>query len=81
MILKLDGNVSGPWVNELRHACSSAMGNRPTTKRVVLDLADVQFIDTTGIQLFRELLAQQVSFSNPSAFVAEQLKEMSNGRE
>jgi anti-anti-sigma regulatory factor len=80
VILKLDGQVSGPWVNELRRACAGAKGDGLTPNRLVLDLTELQFIDATGIQLFRELAAQHVSFSNPSAFVAEQLKEVSDGR-
>lgn len=79
VILKLDGNVSGPWVNELRRACSGALGKGPKTKHLVLDLAEVLFIDSAGIELFRELAAQRVRFSNPSAFIAEQLKEVSHG--
>jgi anti-anti-sigma factor len=78
VILKLDGNISGPWVNELRRACGDARGARPI--RLVLDLAEVQFIDSAGIELFRDLASQGVRFSHPSAFVAQQLKEVSNGR-
>jgi anti-anti-sigma factor len=81
VILKLDGNVTGPWVNELRRACDTAIGNGPRPKRLILDLAEVHFVDSTGIRLFRDLVAQRVSLSNASAFVAEQLKEGSNGRE
>jgi anti-anti-sigma regulatory factor len=80
VILKLDGSVSGAWVNELRRACRGAMGSgsRPEHKHLVLDLAGVRFIDSAGIELFRELGTQRVCFSNPSAFVAEQLKEVSH---
>jgi hypothetical protein len=40
----------------------------------VLDLAEVSFIDTDGLELFRQLSAERVSLSNCSPFTAEQLK-------
>jgi len=45
---------------------------------LVLDLADVFFIDVDGVALFRELAARRVTLTNGSLFVTEQLKGMVN---
>ena len=75
--LRLEGQVTGPWVEELRRTCDQMLektghhGNR-----LVLDLAEVSFIDADGVALFRELTARRVLVTNCSPFVAEQLKEV-----
>jgi hypothetical protein len=73
--LRLEGEVSGPWVGELRRVCADLLGNNGhSTSDLVLDLAGVSFLDAEGIALFRELAGQLVRFSSGSLFVAEQLK-------
>jgi anti-anti-sigma factor len=76
--LKLEGQVRGQWVEELRLACDDALDRRPES--LVLDLADVSFIDTAGLDLFRELASRGIVFHNCSLFAAEQLKAVANGR-
>jgi anti-anti-sigma factor len=78
--LRLEGEVSGPWVHELRRVCAEALDhNGHGTAPLVLDLAAVHFIDSAGIGLFQELVARRVVLTNCSVFVAEQLKEVGNG--
>jgi anti-anti-sigma regulatory factor len=73
--LRLDGQVTGPWVEELRRACAETLGNNGHDQNhLVLDLAGVSFLDADGVALFRELAARRVSFTNCSTFIAEQLK-------
>jgi ABC-type transporter Mla MlaB component len=73
--LRLDGQVTGPWVAELRRVCVEALGNNGHAKsHLALDLAGVSFLDADGIALFRELAARRVRFTNCSTFIAEQLK-------
>ena len=69
--LRLEGHVSGPWVEELRGVCERllAQGQQPT-----LDLAGVSFLDRDGITLVRGLAARHVALINRSPFVAEQLR-------
>jgi anti-anti-sigma factor len=73
--LRLEGRVTGPWVEELRRVCTKTLGNnRHSTEHLVIDLAGVSFLDAAGIALFHELAARRVLFTNCSSFVAEQLR-------
>jgi anti-anti-sigma regulatory factor len=76
--LRLEGKVSGPWVEELRRACDEILGSLAHRNWLVLDLADVSFIGADGLALFRELMARRVVVTNCSPFVAEQLKEVAD---
>jgi len=68
--LRLEGQVAGPWVDELRRAYTDAAAlERPIT----LDLKDVTFIDAAGVA-FIEDVATTVTLVNCSLFAAEQLK-------
>jgi anti-anti-sigma regulatory factor len=70
--LRLEGQVSGPWVEELRRSCERALA---TGSRLILDLADVSFIDRDGVALCSRLQRHQVTFLHCSPFVTEQLKQ------
>ena len=60
---------------ELRRVCAETLGNNGHGGNyLVLDLAGISFLDADGVALFRELAARRVSFTNSSAFIAEQLK-------
>jgi anti-anti-sigma regulatory factor len=73
--LRLEGQVTGPWVQELRRVCTETLGNNGrSTEHLIIDLAGVSFLDADGIGLFRELAARRVLFTNCSSFVAEQLR-------
>lgn len=69
--LRLEGVVTGPWVEELRRSCERALGR---SRRLTLDLANVSFVDRSGVVLFGELTRRDVVLSNCSGFVEEQLK-------
>ena len=69
--LRLEGQVIGPWVEELRGVCERLLAQgQPLT----LDLAGVSFLDRDGITLLRGLAARHVALINRSPFVAEQLR-------
>ena len=79
VLFRLEGQVSGPWIQELRRVCNETLGdNGGAGQRLVLDLADVSFIDADGVALFRELTARHVKVTNSSLFVTEQLKEVTD---
>lgn len=73
--LRLEGQVTGPWVEELRRVYAEISGSNGHTKgHIVIDLAGVSFLDADGIALFHELAARRVLLTNCSSFVAEQLR-------
>jgi anti-anti-sigma regulatory factor len=65
-VLKLEGRLLGPWVDELRRACAD-LENPPG--RLCLDLAAVTFVDAAGARLLRELRQQHVTLTGCSGFV------------
>jgi len=67
---RVEGEVKGPWVAELRRACEDVLSK---DIRLILDLAGVSFINLEGSDLFRSLRKRQVDFMNPSSFITEQL--------
>jgi hypothetical protein len=69
--LRLEGQLIGPWVEELERSCTEG---RTNGARLVLDLVGVSFIDNEGLALLRSLTDGAVTVINPSHFVAEQLK-------
>ena len=69
--LRLEGEVMGPWVQEVKKACEPFLGNG---HRLTLDLGDVSLVDRDGIALLRELRRAQVRLVNGSPFLTEQLK-------
>jgi outer membrane protein TolC/anti-anti-sigma regulatory factor len=48
--LQLEGKLSGPWVGELER-CWSALTSTSGAKKIVVDLADTDFVDEAGKQL------------------------------
>jgi ABC-type transporter Mla MlaB component len=70
--LQLEGNLAGPWVEELRSLSDQALAQQKT---VSLDLEKVRFVDPHGVSLLRDLARKQVSHVNCSPFVSQQLKE------
>jgi ABC-type transporter Mla MlaB component len=70
---QLEGNLAGPWVEELRRLADDALSQK---KSVSLDLRGVRFVDMQGVLLLREFSRRQVSHVNCSQFVIQQMKEV-----
>lgn len=70
-MVRAEGQVIGPWVNELKRSCHELVraGIEP-----IIDLAGVSFVDRDGVELLRDLGSRGVGLVNCSRFVAEQLK-------
>jgi len=68
--VRLEGQMVGPWVEELRRACEPYLGNGHA---LTLDFAGVSFIGREGITLCRRLQQGHASFTNCSPFIKEQL--------
>lgn len=71
VMLRLEGQLRGPWVEQLRRSCEQLL---TTGSGLILDLTEVSFIDMDGIALCRRLRDRKVVFLHCSPFVAEQLK-------
>ena len=69
-VLRLEGQIIGPWVDELQRACERLLAASPVT----LDLSDVSFVERRGVTLLRSLGARGVPLLHCSPFVTEQLK-------
>ena len=70
-MLKLEGRLIGPWVNQLRETCESHLAG---ARRVRLDLADLAYADRSGVTLLIQLRARGVELVNCSPFLVEELK-------
>jgi anti-anti-sigma regulatory factor len=71
-ILRLDGRVTGQWVELLRESAESVLDQG---LRLTLDLENICFIDCEGLALIKSLIGQGVRQVNTPLFVAEQLKK------
>jgi len=74
--LHLEGVVTGPWVEELRTICESALAGDGT---LILDLTGVSFLSREAVSFIRILMDRGVAMRNCSSFVAAQLDD-ANGR-
>jgi anti-anti-sigma factor len=73
--LRLEGEINGRWVEELRKECVRTLDTDTTNgRRLVLDVGEVTSIDVAGLALLRELGARRVLVRNASLYVSELLK-------
>ena len=73
VVLRLEGRVSGPWVSELGEACQKVLN---VGKTLVLNLAEVTFLDGDAIELVKSIQTRGVELADCSMFVTEQLKSL-----
>jgi len=72
--LRVEGRVTGPWVDELRRTCEvQALEDRI---QLTLDLADLSFADAKGIELLKELKNGGVILSRPASWIAQQMRSL-----
>ncbi len=69
--LHLEGQLSGPWVEELERVCGKFVTEGCQLK---LELADVTFVDRAGALLLASLAARDVALAGCSPYVGEQLR-------
>jgi len=74
--LRLDGSITGQWVELLRSSCERAF---QSDGQVILDLTGVSFADQDGVWLLRKLEQRQVTIINCSPFLREQIKHTTKG--
>jgi hypothetical protein len=68
-VLRLEGQIIGPWVDELRRTCDELPAGP-----ITLDLAQVSFVERRGVELLWMLGTRGASLLHCSPFVVEQLK-------
>jgi ABC-type transporter Mla MlaB component len=70
-VLKLEGTLQGPWVDEAHdaHALCAAR-----TSRIGLDLAGLTFADEEGAALLHELIRRGARVLGCSSYIAELLR-------
>lgn len=79
--LKLEGQLSGPWVKELERSWSE-IAKRAPAEATVVDLSDVTFISSEGKQLLKSMFRQGADLQSRSLmtrFILSQVKNESNG--
>jgi hypothetical protein len=71
VLLKLEGKLRGPWVEEVGRVCAELSCGE--CREIRLDLSAVTFLDEAGTRLLRELM-QGGAAVTVSRFVAELLR-------
>ncbi len=69
--LRLEGRLSGPWVEEASRSCEFYAGNGRVLN---LDLEELSFVDREGIALLKTLAKRGVGFTNCSQFLERALE-------
>ena len=69
-VLRLEGQIIGPWIDELQRTCDRLL----TVSPITLDLSHVSFVERRGVELLRSLGIRGVPLLHCSPFVTEQLK-------
>jgi hypothetical protein len=82
LVLKLEGRVVGPWVQELERSWNEI---RPVgvTPSVVVDLSDLIFLSPEGKQLLKAMFEQGANLQSRSLmnrFIIGQIKQSANGK-
>jgi ABC-type transporter Mla MlaB component len=77
--LRAEGQITGPWVEELRTACN--VHTSPRNVQLSLDLADVSFADSPGIALLIELRNRGIALIHVTPFLTVQLKDSASHSE
>lgn len=70
--LRVEGRLSGRCIEELRESCE--MHVLAEGRRLTLDLADVSFADTDGIELLKDLMSRKVTILNLVPYLALKLR-------
>jgi anti-anti-sigma regulatory factor len=72
VVLKAEGQLVDEWVNLLKQECQRLLAG---DDRVLLDLADVNYADSRGVQALRELAQSPLAIINCTPLVQELLAE------
>ncbi len=73
--LKLEGRLKGAWVPEMEKSWRKASADR--TKALIVDLTDVEFVDTAGKYLLALMHARGARFLAATPLMTELVAEIS----
>lgn len=77
VIAKLEGQLRGPWVDEVRTYCEQILENgHPLT----LDVKDVTFLDRDAVTLLLKLTKRGIRLVNRTPFLTELLRSDASGQ-
>jgi ABC-type transporter Mla MlaB component len=76
LLVRLEGKLVGPWVNEARVQLDRTVANRSAIR---LDLAKLSFVDRAGTSLLHDLVSRGFAIESCSNYVAELLELERNG--
>jgi hypothetical protein len=82
-VLKLEGKLTGPWVEELERTWNSITLS-PQARRAMVDLGGVTFVDLRGKLLLTKMHLAGVELAGDGAmtrFTIEKIKHDSNGHD
>lgn len=75
VVLRLEGSIAGPWVAEARQACDKILGQGGNLELV---LADIEYMDSAGVALVKDLRTRGARLVDCSPFVQAQLAALPN---
>jgi anti-anti-sigma regulatory factor len=75
--IKLEGQLSGAWVEEVRKAFAAGPSS---SSGIGLDLSALTFVDTAGKRLLHDLIAEGFEVAALSGYVAELLRSGGGAR-
>ena len=70
-VVRIEGQVTGVWVAEVERYCRQLLEQ---SLPLTMDVADVSFLDRSGVRLFKDLLTSQATLLNCSPFLTELLR-------
>ena len=74
VVLKLEGRVTGPWVEELRRAWISST-KVADGESIDVELSGVSFVDAKGRDLLLRMQREKVDLKGASGFLRQLLKD------
>jgi anti-anti-sigma regulatory factor len=77
--LHLEGRLVGPWVTELQ-LCWRTASSTTHGRRTVVDLADVDFVDSAGEELLTGMHAQGVDLVGDTPLICAMLEQVCRSR-
>lgn len=78
VLLKLEGSVKGPWVDELRKSWLAEMADG---QPISIDLGAVSFVDTRGRDLLLRMQREGLVLKGPSGFLRQVLEDANTNSE